>query len=128
MKVIKAEDAEMERMAREQGLELMKPGLGTRPRVWYRNLWRYSKCFIGGSVSGADERRHGRLRRGRNSAADQGRRLVAETASDNYGDFKFDRLNENSGDYIIEVSVVGSPRKLVTAKLGASINLGEIRL
>ena len=25
--------------------------LGTRPRVYYRNLWRYSKCFIGGTVS-----------------------------------------------------------------------------
>ena len=26
-------------------------GAGTRPRVYYRNLWRYSKCFIGGSLS-----------------------------------------------------------------------------
>ena len=29
----------------------MKPELGTKPRVYYRNLWRYSKCFIGGSVA-----------------------------------------------------------------------------
>ena len=51
MRAIKVEDDEMARMAREQGLEVMKPELGTKPRVYYRNLWRYSKCFIGGSVS-----------------------------------------------------------------------------
>ena len=27
------------------------PSSARRPRVYYRNLWRYSKCFIGGSVS-----------------------------------------------------------------------------
>ena len=38
-------------MAREQNLEVMKPELNARPPVYYRNLWRYSKCFIGGSSS-----------------------------------------------------------------------------
>ncbi len=51
MRAIKVEDAEMARMARDEGLEVMKPEAGTRPRVYYRNLWRYSKCFIGGSLA-----------------------------------------------------------------------------
>src|SRR3974377_1646354 len=38
---------EMTNPAREQGLEVFKPELGTKPRVHYKNLWRYSKCFIG---------------------------------------------------------------------------------
>ena len=54
--------------------------------------------------------------------------LVAETVSDNYGDFKFDRLDENSGTYQIEIVAPGRGRKTVEAKLGASVNLGEIRL
>ena len=54
MRAIKIEDEEMARLARAQELEVLKPELGTRPRVYYRNLWRYSKCFIGGSV--AEER------------------------------------------------------------------------
>ena len=58
----------------------------------------------------------------------QGRPLVAETASDNYGDFKFDKLDENSGGYLIGISAAGRAKKTVEAKLGASINLGEIRL
>ena len=51
MRAIKVEDAEMARMARDEGLEVMKPEAGTKPRVYYRNLWRYSKCFIGGTLA-----------------------------------------------------------------------------
>jgi Fe-S-cluster-containing dehydrogenase component len=51
MRAIKVEDDEMERMARDESLEVMKPEAGTKPRVYYRNLWRYSKSFIGGSVA-----------------------------------------------------------------------------
>jgi hypothetical protein len=53
---------------------------------------------------------------------------IAETTSDNYGDFKFDKLDENSGAYTIEIEANGYPRKSVEAQLGVSINLGEIRL
>ena len=31
-------------------LEVLQPELGTKPRVYYKNLHRHSKCFIGGSV------------------------------------------------------------------------------
>src|SRR2546423_1850727 len=55
-------------------------------------------------------------------------KTLAETASDNYGDFKFDRLPENSGRYKIEIAVAGKPPKSVDIELGTSINLGEIRL
>ena len=53
--------------------------------------------------------------------------VIAEAATDNYGDFKFDRLDENSGKYIVEISA-GQAKKTVVVQLGASINLGEIRL
>jgi glycosyltransferase involved in cell wall biosynthesis len=56
------------------------------------------------------------------------RRTVAETTSDNYGDFKFDKLDEGSGTYLLEISAKGQSKKSVEATLGASINLGEIRL
>jgi hypothetical protein len=48
--------------------------------------------------------------------------------SDNYGDFKFDKLDENSGRYQVEIFTPGHASKTVEANLGASINLGEIRL
>jgi hypothetical protein len=105
----------------------MKPELGTRPRVYYRNLWRYAKCFIGGTVSAeakgiVDCVEGARVRLVRDGA------VVAETATDNYGDFKFDKLDENSGAYTVEIEASGRAKKSVTAVLGVSITLGEIRL
>ena len=55
-------------------------------------------------------------------------RTIAQTVSDNYGDFKFDRLDEDSGAYVVKISAKGRNKKTVEASLGASINLGEIRL
>ena len=126
MRAVALEDEEMARMAREEGLEVMRPELGAKPRVYYRNLWRYSKCFIGGSISSeaggiVDCVEGARVRLLKNGAA------VAEMASDNYGDFKFDKLDEGSGKYTVEISAKGRTRT-VEAELGASVNLGEIRL
>jgi Fe-S-cluster-containing dehydrogenase component len=127
MRAVKLDDAVMARMAREEGLETIRPELGTRPRVYYRNLWRYAKCFIGGSVSAeargvVDCVEGARVRLIRDGA------VVAETATDNYGDFKFDRLDENSGAYTIEIEAPGHAKKSLEAALGASVTLGEIRL
>jgi Fe-S-cluster-containing dehydrogenase component len=127
MRALKLEDDDMERMAREERLEVIKGELGTRPRVYYRNLWRYSKCFIGGTLS-AESNRVVDCVEGARVELKQGDRTIAETTSDNYGDFKFDGLDQDSGPYTIEISVTGRARKTVEARLGASINLGEIRL
>jgi Fe-S-cluster-containing dehydrogenase component len=126
MRAIKVEDSEMERMARDESLEVIKPEAGTKPRVYYRNLWRYSKSFIGGSVAteangvvdcveGASVRL---IKEGQ---------TVARAITDNYGDFKFDKLDENSGRYTIEVMGLGRT-KMLDASLGASVFVGEIRL
>ena len=116
----------MAQIAREQKLEVMKPELGTKPRVYYKNLWRYTQCFIAGSVSakakGVVDCVEGASVRLLKSGA-----VVAQAKTDNYGDFKFDRLDENSGDYVVEISA-GKAKKSVPARLGASISLGEIRL
>jgi nitrate reductase beta subunit len=127
MRAVKTDDEAMARMAREEGLETMKPELGTRPRVYYRNLWRYAKCFIGGTVSAqadgvVDCVEGARVRLIRAGA------VVAETATDNYGDFKFDRLDEESGAYTVEIAAAGHAKRSVEARLGASLTLGEIRL
>jgi Fe-S-cluster-containing dehydrogenase component len=126
MRAVHAEDAEMERMVRDEGLEVMKPELGTRPRVYYRNLWRYSKCFIGGSLA-AEANGVVDCVEGASVRLLKDGQPVAETTSDNYGDFKFDKLDEESGAYTVEITQ-GGKTKTVEAKLGASINLGEIRL
>jgi hypothetical protein len=94
--------------------------------VYYRNLWRFSKCFIGGSIS-AEQNGVVDCVEGASVRLMKDGGLVAEAMSDEYGDFKFDKLDENSGKYTVEISASGRS-KTVDAQLGASVNLGEIRL
>ncbi len=126
MRAISVEDEDMARIAREQNLEVIRPELNSRPRVHYRNLWRYTKCFIGGSVS---EEKDGVIDclEGASVQLLKDGASVGITATDNYGDFKFDRLDENSGHYTVQIFASGRS-KVVETNLGTSINLGEIRL
>jgi hypothetical protein len=126
MRAVQLEDDEMTRMAREEKLEVMRPELASKPRVYYRNLWRYATCFIGGSIS-TEVNGVVDCVEGAGVKLLQGGKVVAETTSDNYGDFKFDKLKENSGAYVVEISK-GGTKKSVDTKLGESINLGEIRI
>ena len=126
MRAIKVEDDEMTRMARDESLEVMKPEAGTKPRVYYRNLWRYSKSFIGGSVA-TEANGVVDCVEGATVRLIKDGQTVARATTDNYGDFKFDKLDENSGRYTVEVMGLGRT-KMLDASLGASVFLGEIRL
>jgi Fe-S-cluster-containing dehydrogenase component len=127
MRAVKLDDEEMARVAQAEGLEVMRPELNTKPRVYYRNLWRYAKCFIGGTLSaevgGAVDCVAGAAVRLLKDGA-----CVAEAASDAYGDFKFDRLDEGSGRYVVEITAQGRALRTLEVDLGTSVNLGEIRL
>ena len=127
MQSIKVTDDEMERMADEQNLEVLQPELGTKPRVWYKNLWRFSKAFIGGTVSSECEGRVDCVE-GATVLLLRDTSEIATTQTDNYGDFKFDRLEENSGNYEINISANGHAPKTLSLELTNSIYLGEICL
>ena len=51
IRAVKVDPPEMEKMVDELELEYLHPEFGTKPRVWYKNLYRYRDCFIAGSVS-----------------------------------------------------------------------------
>ena len=100
---LKVEDAEMQRIAGEEGLEVLQPELGSRPRVYYKNMHLMTRCFVAGSVvvdvNGVEE-----------CAGDVEVVLsrdgseVARTSTDMFGDFRFDRLEKDSGSYQLEFS------------------------
>src|SRR4051794_38264473 len=119
MRAIYIEEAEMDRTAKDEGLEVMRPEFGTTPRIYYRNLWRYTKCFIGGSVSSESNGIVDCVEGAQVRLLKDGK-VVAEMASDNYGDFKFDKLGEESGAYVVEVTTKAGKKKIIETKLGAS--------
>jgi len=106
---------------------LLHPEYGTQPRVYYKNLYRFARCFIGGSVArevnGVTD-----CVEGARVTLRQGSSNIAATVTDNYGDFKFDNLEENSGSYTVEISWPGHETKTLAVDLKTSVNLGTIWL
>jgi Fe-S-cluster-containing dehydrogenase component len=98
---MKVTDEEMQRIAAEQGLEVLKPELGTRPRVYYRNLHLMTKCFVGGTVvhhvGGVEE-----CAAGVEVVLTHDGREVGRATTDTFGEFKIDRLEPGSGGYQVE--------------------------
>lgn len=125
IRTVHAEDEDMRKMIAEERLEVLHPEYKTRPRVYYKNLDRYFKAFVGGSVAGVIggvtecvEGARVRLHRGE--------RVIGETRSDAYGDFKFQDLEEGSGTYRVEIADPRFATKAVEVNLGQSTYLGTI--
>ena len=127
MKAIKLDDDAMAKLAKDEGLEVLQPELGTKPRIWYRNLWRYTTAFIGGSVSSEAGGLVDCVEGATVTLSKDGGK-IAETTTDTYGDFKFDKLAEGSGAYTIDIMADGYKAKSIETELDRSIYLGEVRI
>ncbi len=124
IKLVVAEEAEMERRVAAEGLERYRDGLGTRPRVYYRNLYRWTKAFVSASVVFADT---DECAEGATMTVELAGRPVGEAAGDNYGEVLVDRL-EPGTEYIATIEAPGYAATTVTVKLDKSTNLGTVLL
>lgn len=120
-------DDEMRRLVKDEGLEVLQPEAGTRPRVYYRNLDRYTKALVGGSVAGPIAGIEECIAGAAVSLVRDGRK-VAETVTDTFGDFRFDGLGEGSGTYRLEIRKPGFVPGTLDVTLGQSAYLGVITL
>ena len=126
-KTVKLEDSEMKKLAVEEGLEHLNPEHDTKPRVWYKNFYRYRDCFIAGSVAAESDGIVDCVEGATVSLKHNGDQVgAAET--DIYGDFKFDQLPENGGDYIVEITAEGREPHSFKVTLGESQSFSDIML
>jgi len=127
LKYLPVEEPEMQRIIESENLEQLHPEYGLQPRVYYKNLFRYMRCFIGGSLATED---NGVQECVAGAAATllRGSTKIHETLSDTFGDFKFDGLERNSGRYRIEFTYLGKETKNVEVDLQTSQNIGTIWL
>lgn len=120
-------DEDMKAYALANKLEVLLPQAGTRPRVYYKNLHRFMKAFLGGSVvvsvggvtdsvidASVTLRKDGRV--------------LGQVKSDMFGDFKFDALEPSSGSYEVEISHPTHGKAVVQAEVGDSCYIGTINL
>ena len=126
MRFIRAGDEEMKALVEEEKLEAYQPQYGTSPRVHYKNLYRFTKSLITGSVAlkDVDECAEG----ARVTLRDASGQILATAAANNYGDFRFDDLDENSGQYGLEVEYEGYQKQGLTVDLKESVNVGTVFL
>ena len=124
----KISDKEMSKMAAQEKLTVLKPELGTKPRVYYKNLALVESCFIGGSLVRENECVKD-CAKGVTVKLRQDARVLACEETDAFGEFKFDGLPPNGGDYEIEFLVEGKIHNVMSVVLREdSINLGTVDL
>lgn len=123
---VKLDDNAMAQKACTEGLKVLLPRLGAKPRVYYRGLERWEACFIGGSVS-VDMSGKIDCVAGAEVSLYQGDKKIAGTESDDFGDFRFGGLPAKSGIYRVDVRhSAGAARR--DCELDESVYLGEIML
>ena len=123
----KADEAEMARRVADEKLDVIRPDLKTKPRVYYKNLGRVTGHFVGGSVVGKIDGVTECIEGAEVTLLADGA-PIATAKTDAFGDFKFDGLTGSSGDYTVRVTRQGHPEATVKANAGASTFLGQIRL
>lgn len=127
LRSLKVEDQEMQSIAGREGLEVLKPELKTRPRVYYRNLHLMTKCFVGGTLITKAGGREECLAGVKVTLTKDGA-VVGEAVSDVFGEFKIDKLEPGSGKHTLTLEAAGGKRASRDVVLGESQYLGVFEL
>ena len=108
----------------QKDLEVYQPELGTSPRVYYKNLYRWTKVFVAGSAYFADS---GDCAEGAGVLVARGGEVAARVQTNNFGDYCVDRLIPDA--YTVTVSAAGYEPVESTVTLGpASLTLPALFL
>jgi len=122
-------EEELRELAVAEELEVLveKAEVAGSPCCYYKNLYRYNTNFVAGSlawmVDGVEECASGIA-----VVLQLGGQKVSETASDDFGDFRFDGLHGSAQDYQVAITVGDGKVLTKSFILDGSINLGVITL
>lgn len=106
---------------------LGKPDNPTRPRVLYKNLYRFTHCFIAGSIASRRDTLDECLSGQRVELIRDGK-MLQKAVTDDFGDFKFDGLPTDSGPYRVDIGDQRRGGQSVEVTLGESLSIGTIWL
>ena len=122
--LVMAEDDEMARRVVDEGLQRFRDDLGTRPRVYYANLHRWTRAFVAGTVvdGASDECAEGVL-----ASVSRDGAVVGRATTNNYGDFVVDGL-EPGAEYTLTLAGDGFEEASQTVVLGTSTTVGTLFL
>jgi Fe-S-cluster-containing dehydrogenase component len=121
------DDEAMRLKAETEKLECLHPEFKTKPHAYYRNIYRYASCFIGGSLAVTKDGVEECLSGADVSLIYKGRE-VGKTATDVFGDFRFDGLAAGE-EYTVQIAAESRQAKTLTVKnMEKGKSLGTILL
>ncbi|RXR28533.1 4Fe-4S dicluster domain-containing protein [Sphingobium fluviale] len=120
----KISDEDMAERVAQENLRVLKPELGTKPRIYYKNLHLTDSLFVGGTVvdSKTDD-----CVEGAEIRLLKGEAEIATTRSDCFGEFRVDGLPPDDAAYRLELSQ-GDRVTTHECRTSGSLYLGIIRL
>lgn len=122
------EDRAARDLVRSRKLEMLEQKDGpASAQVLYRNLYRFKRVFIAGSVA-REEGTVEECAAGASVELHQDGEMIDRKTADAFGDFKFDGLIENSGEYTLHIRFENHPLKKMTVTLNAGLSVGTIWL
>jgi Fe-S-cluster-containing dehydrogenase component len=127
IQAVKATDEDMRQRAEAENLKGLNPEYGTAPRIHYRNLYRYTDDFVGGTVVGEIDGRKECLEGVVVELLLAGNPL-ATTTTDAFGEFRIDELSGDGTDYTLRLSQKDLSPLEMSVSLEQSRYLGELEL
>jgi Fe-S-cluster-containing dehydrogenase component len=128
IEAVKILDSEMAARVEKDSLRVQNPEANTKPRVYYKNLHLMDTEFLGGCVLSKTNASTTDCVEDASVSLLKDGKEISSTQTDFFGDFKFDGLSPDSGEYIIKVSHPTLGATEVTATLTQSRYLNDILL
>lgn len=125
LKLMLADDPEMAELAKKERLDVYRPQLGTAPRVYYKNLYKWTKVFVAGSAVFGDT---GECAEGCWVTVSKGGAAVSDAVTNNFGDFLVDGLDAGA-EYKVVIEATGyRPAETKAVPSAASLTLPAVFL
>lgn len=120
IEAIKCSEDEMAKRAETENLRTLKPEMGTKPQIYYKNLDQIYEAFLAGAVL---LEKHGCTDAiiGADVSLSLDGKVLAEVKSDDFGDFKFTGLSQDPLEYDLSVKTADlgvQTRKVMLANSG----------
>ncbi len=124
MELALADDDEMAARVTAEGLEAFRADLATRPRVYYKNLHRWTCAFVAGTVA---DKETDECAEGVTATVSRDGQTVGEAVTNNFGEFVIDKL-QPGGEYTVTITAEGGKALTLPVSLDKSVTLGTMFL
>jgi Fe-S-cluster-containing dehydrogenase component len=124
LRMLFATDEEMSELVASEGLAHYHPELGTQPRVYYKNLFRWTNPFLAGNAVFADT---DECAAGATVRLERGGQVIAEATADEFGDFMFEKLQAGK-EYDVIIAASGYQKSRTPVTVDTSSNIGFVFL